>query len=372
MRYLYCVVTTALLLIPADLSKAQSLLNGDFEGNDSSGCDWNLPNDTYNQKMESSTAFLGAFGGVGEIDIMEGDCGYSSPPQSGTTKIAIATDNNDPSRVDAISLELSSPLVPGVGYELCFYGEANNENVPGGSISTVQIGQSHSPTSFGTLIFEATPSLHGWRQFCDSFFATEASTYITVKNTEGMLGWNHLDNFTLELGQPCASDAACADWDSCTVDTCVFFICEHTLRDADGDSVCDSRDSCPFFFNPAQEEIGITMAGGRPYCIGDPEATCLKDADCSSFSCQKAAFDWGTPGPYHYGVGSFAVSSDIDFVPGVASGSGDDSMYLHPQDPPPGIGHWVRLCGLSGKASPQGGWGIQQQRTPLIFRSRTP
>jgi len=371
MRESMLFVAIVLMLSPGQHAEAQSILNGDFENNTSIGCDWNLSNADYSMKMAHSTAFLGAFGGLGEIDIMEGDCGYSSPPQSGTTKIAIATDNNDPSRVDAISLELSSPLVPGVGYELCFYGEANNENVPGGSIATVQIGQSRSPTSFGTLIFEATPSLHDWRQFCDSFIATEASTYITVKNTEGMLGWNHLDNFTLGPGQPCATDAGCDDGDRCTDDTCVFFICEHTLRDDDGDSVCNFEDNCPFSFNPAQEETWLTVYA-RAYCVGDPEATCLKDADCSSFNCQKAAFEWGTPGPYIYGVGSFAVSSDLSQVPDVASGSGNDSMYLLSQDPPPGTAYWIGLCGLSGTASAQGDSGIQQQRTSLFFRPRTP
>jgi hypothetical protein len=195
-----------LLLLPQPCD-AQTILNGDFEDNTSIGCDWNMPNEEYTSKMANSTAFLGAFGGVGEIDIMEGDCGYSSPPQSGTTKIGIATMFSDPSHVDAISLDLSSPLLPGSAYRLCFYAEGNTE-IPGsgGMIADIQVGESTSPTAFGTLLFSVTPTNTGWTQFCQVFTASTNSSYITVKNTEGQLGWNHLDNFTLQALSPYSMD----------------------------------------------------------------------------------------------------------------------------------------------------------------------
>ena len=60
-----------------------------------------------------------AFGDNSEIDIIKDTCGYG-PAQDGNYFLGIAVDNSN-ELTDALSLELSSPLIEGKTYVLNFY-----------------------------------------------------------------------------------------------------------------------------------------------------------------------------------------------------------------------------------------------------------
>ena len=147
-------VMAAMALVMAPSLHAQNLIiNGDFEINTASECDFNLDNIEFNATVSNATAF----GTAEEIDVMTAadGCGFGSPPQSGDTKLAIHSQSPG-GRFDAFSLDLSSPIVAGNTYTLVFYAEPVFDFSP--DAGAVEVGLSNNPTDFGTLVFTATYS----------------------------------------------------------------------------------------------------------------------------------------------------------------------------------------------------------------------
>jgi len=204
MRLTTCLALLTPLFLAAPLSSQNLLLNGDFESNTASGCDFNLANTTFTGMMANCVGF----GTANEIDIMLGACGYGSPPQSGTTKVGIACKYPYTSDVDAFGMELSAPLVSGASYRLVFYVEAELYSFSP-DIGNVEIGVSTTGSAFGTLVLTGTPSGSGWTRIEGSFTAPMAATWLTVRQQTSTDSWNHVDNFVLEPDFALSSRGSC-------------------------------------------------------------------------------------------------------------------------------------------------------------------
>ena len=196
MRLLTAVVPLALTAPP--LQAQNLIINGDFEINTASGCDFNLNNSLFNATVSNATAF----GTAEEIDVMKdpAGCGFGSPPQSGDTKLAVHTQSAG-GAFDAFSLELSAPVIAGQAYLLQFYAESVLDFDP--NIAAVEVGLSNSATSFGTLIFSGTPGTGSWTMFSHTFTAPVGGTHLTVRPQLDAEVWNHIDNFSLEPSAEC-------------------------------------------------------------------------------------------------------------------------------------------------------------------------
>jgi hypothetical protein len=168
------------------IAGAQTFLNGNFEKTTSTlGVDdINLSNDAFNQKMSYSYAF----GSYGDMDIISTAI-YNGLPQEGNYFVAFTG-----GETDAISMELSSPLIPGKSYTISFWDRASSGYAP----QPFQIGVSNDKAAFGTLIYTADlPIVGEWSQRIFTFKTTESFKYITVKlNGQDNIGdWAQADNF---------------------------------------------------------------------------------------------------------------------------------------------------------------------------------
>ncbi len=165
---------------------AQAFLNGSFEVNTAAACDYNMANVTWNALMANSTAY----GGGGELDIMQTTCPYG-PSQSGTWFVALAF----PSTSDAFTMRLSAPLVAGTTYSMSFWDKGDLACCPPGM--PVIIGVSTVAGAGGTVVYTGpTPTGGVWNQRCFSFVAPNNGQHISV-STAGPTRWSHVDNFVL-------------------------------------------------------------------------------------------------------------------------------------------------------------------------------
>jgi hypothetical protein len=174
------------LLLAFASGYAQSLLNGDFENNSASQCEFNLPNTDYASKMDHSWAF----GNGEEVDIQTFVCGYESP-QAGSWFVSLSKDTEG--NCDAISLEISEKLSPGQAYTVSFFNCALMGSTP------LQFGLSTSASDFGDLLYASTPVLNLWEQKTFTFTAPNNGQYLTVRTDSASPqgGWNLLDNVQL-------------------------------------------------------------------------------------------------------------------------------------------------------------------------------
>lgn len=179
------LVVAVLFIAAAEAAAQNYIINGDFETTTATGCAFNQSNTGYNSLMTASTAF-----GRGEIDIMQGDCGYSLPPQSGSYKLGIAGTTG---AYDALSLTLSAPVAAGSSYDLSFYAV---NAYPQYGTPQVEIGVSNSPNGFGTGVYSATIANSAtWVRYAANFTAPLSGSYLTV--TLSADRWAHIDNFCL-------------------------------------------------------------------------------------------------------------------------------------------------------------------------------
>ena len=173
------------------------VLNGDFENHGSSGCDYNLTNADYTSKMDDSWGF----GSANEIDIMEGAC-FGPLAYSGTTRVGLHTANENGAS-DALSLELSSPLVAGNTYRLMFAAAAVTRFDP--HEGSVEVGLSTSATSFGTHVYTGGAVADVWTLHDHSFVAPLAAGYVTIRQDNSLQSWSHVDSVALLEGQASAT-----------------------------------------------------------------------------------------------------------------------------------------------------------------------
>jgi hypothetical protein len=162
-------------------------INGSFETTLGT-CSYNESNFFFNRKM--SNCF--AFGDNSEIDIIKDTCGYG-PAQDGNYFLGIAVDNSN-ELTDALSLELSSPLIEGKTYVLNFYSRKD----PDFDANLLEVGYTKDSLSFGTSI-GSTSSLPttSWEPVSFTFTPSFNSKFITIRTIAGIYGWNFIDNFTI-------------------------------------------------------------------------------------------------------------------------------------------------------------------------------
>lgn len=185
MSYYKKIVNLLILFVSINVF-SQSFVNGSFEVTTASmTCNYNLDNATFNGLMSNVTAF----GAGNEMDILIDGC-YTSLIPDGVRAAGIAGSR------DEIAMDLTAPLTVGEEYTISFWTRSEISFRPRGD---VEVGCSTSPTDFGTSIFVATTVEETWVNHVFTFTATEASTYITVRNVAGAIHWNHIDNFVMEV-----------------------------------------------------------------------------------------------------------------------------------------------------------------------------
>ena len=178
-------------------TSGQSFINGDFEINDATNCEYNLSDYVFNSMVSNVFAFGKTnLGGnyVGETDILADGCYVTA--QNGNWCIGIASDYVTYTTSDAVALELTSNLVPGNYYSLSFYLFGNTLSTS--VLANVLVGESLADSTIGNVIDTVAPIANTWSLITLDFIATQASRYITVKNIPGTAGWNQIDNFTIE------------------------------------------------------------------------------------------------------------------------------------------------------------------------------
>lgn len=187
----------AFMIFLTTCAHGQVFLNGSFEDNTAPGDQINVTNAVYNSLVNNSIAFGSYNGGGlagGNMDII-GSANYcASPAQDGSWYVALTGGGTD-----AISLELSSPLITGNLYTITYFDRHGflSNNVP----HPFYIGVSISDTIFGTTVFTSPiPDSCGWSMRSFSFISPDTCRYITAKLSAGgpTTSWCHLDNFSFE------------------------------------------------------------------------------------------------------------------------------------------------------------------------------
>lgn len=172
---------------------AQAFLNGSFEITSTTTCMYNLSNTNFNTRMSN----VNAFGLAEEIDIQRIDCYVPSIPD-GNVVISL---NAKPSNgaVDAISLDLSSPLIIGKSYKMTFsaFGNTSFSN----TMATINIGCSTTKNNpSAPTIFTPVLVPNQWVSYSFDFIAPNDGKYITVipvTNPASESAWTALDDFKI-------------------------------------------------------------------------------------------------------------------------------------------------------------------------------
>ena len=157
-------------------SKAQTVINGDFEMHQAVTSRANLTNQEYNNLVDYSYSF-GTYNGPGpnggQMDLLTHLSGWSDSAFSGSWFVSFTAPG------DEISLELSDSLYRGNWYTLTLYDRASRN----GNGSPLVIGVSSNPKSFGSQIFVGDTPISGvWTKRTLSFQAPLTGKYITFTN----------------------------------------------------------------------------------------------------------------------------------------------------------------------------------------------
>jgi MYXO-CTERM domain-containing protein len=186
---------------------AQNLvINGDFDNNGvgANNNQYNLPNANFTALMANATAFGGGFapGGPGEIDIeSNGAPVYGGNSGNGTHHISMA-------QFDALSLDLSAPVIAGQTYTLSFLARAVTQFTSG--LGPLNFGVSNSATAFGSQEYQSGLFTTTWTAYSVNFTASSSGSYLTIEGSRGFgddNSWIHLDGVSL-VAVPSAPSAA--------------------------------------------------------------------------------------------------------------------------------------------------------------------
>lgn len=170
---------------------AQNFLNGSFEINTAVNDQINIPNTDFNGFMSNTIAY----GTFGNMDIVTSST-YCNGPQSGNWFVSLTG-----GETDAITMELSQPLVAGQNYEMSFWDRACTQFSVG--TMPVTIGVSNTQGTTGTIVYTAPMPTEGqWVQRIFSFTAPVSGSFISVTLVSNPTGtntsmWAHVDNFVL-------------------------------------------------------------------------------------------------------------------------------------------------------------------------------
>ena len=183
------VLLLFLVAFDAKQSNAQTFLNGSFESNTSSACNYNMSNATFTSLMANSTGY----GVQSQLDIMNNTCPYGTP-QNGLWMVSLATNAGT---TDAFTTMLSAPLVAGNTYTMSFYDRGDPNYPPG---VPIQIGISTVAGAAGTIVYTApAPSNGPWSFRGFTFVAPNNGQHVSVSTTGAPL-WTFVDNFCLGAG----------------------------------------------------------------------------------------------------------------------------------------------------------------------------
>lgn len=165
---------TALLLVPMALpfaAGAQDFINGSFEQNGKL-CLVNTSTAVFNANVKNTRAF----GSYRKPDIASSDCNYG-PAKDGNWFVGIATNVNGGIRSEAITLELTQPLVKGQQYSLTFSARLH------AIASNLEVGQSVADSLAGQVFYTVSADNIGtdWLDFTIRFTAPNNGKYISVR-----------------------------------------------------------------------------------------------------------------------------------------------------------------------------------------------
>ena len=165
---------------------AQSFLNGSFEINTSGIDRLGLSNAAFNGYMSNTVAY----GSAGNMDII-GDTVYCGLAEDSTWFVALTGGGTD-----AITMQLSSPLLVGATYEITFWDRSCFV-----TSQPIQLGVSTVSGATGTVIYagSVTPDTV-WTQRTVSFIAPAGGAYISILLPTGTVAdWAQIDNFSLSI-----------------------------------------------------------------------------------------------------------------------------------------------------------------------------
>jgi gliding motility-associated-like protein len=194
---------------------SQTFLNGNFEITTAGTDQINLGNAPFNGFMSNTIAY----GSFGDMDIIS-SATYCGLAQSGLWYVAFTG-----TATDAITMQLSAPLVAGTNYTISFWDRGC-----WGSFATtspaVQLGVSTVAGATGTAVYLAPMPLNGtWVQRTATFVAPVSGAYISVLLPAGGLGdWTQVDNFTFVVaaGTPPVSNFTASTTTICA-GSCIAF-----------------------------------------------------------------------------------------------------------------------------------------------------
>src|SRR6185436_11090542 len=138
-------------------AEAQTFLNGSFEINSAYSCDYNLPNAVLTGEMANTVGY----GAGNEIDIMSSCSPYCAVAPNGAWYLSLA--NSTGGAADAMTMQLSVPLVPGEPYTMEFWdhGDSSDTYEP----SPIQVGISTTDNATGTVVYIGpTPQYGVWKK----------------------------------------------------------------------------------------------------------------------------------------------------------------------------------------------------------------
>ncbi|MFN3244939.1 MAG: hypothetical protein ACE37K_25785 [Planctomycetota bacterium] len=216
-------ITLAVSLLSVDAS-AQQFVNGDFEQNTFAGCSYNETNVTFSAGMVGADGY--GTGGVtsmlGEIDVMDGSCTQYGPVGPiGTTRIGLAA-NSVTQGFDALTLELTGPLVVGTSYTVSFWGHSVLSSFSSGA-GQIRIGTSSQSGVVGNAVGVGALMDTSTYGLCSvTFTATAPDTYISVEPVmQTYRTWNWVDGFEIHPAQTAWCSAANGNGVNPSICTCL-------------------------------------------------------------------------------------------------------------------------------------------------------
>lgn len=229
---------------------AQTFLNGDFEINTAGVDQINLGNAAFNGFMPNTIAF----GSFGDMDIIQ-SATYCGLAQNGLWYTALTG-----SGTDAITMQLSAPLVVGTCYTITFWDKGcvafSSSTLP------IELGVATAAGTFGTPVYTGpTPTDGVWTMRTATFIAPVAGAFISVQMpTGGLSDWTQIDNFTIV---PCTAAPPVTN----------FSTSDNNICEADCISFTDLSTNTPTSWN-------WTFTGGTPATstVQNPSSICYATA----------------------------------------------------------------------------------------------
>jgi len=188
-------LVTTVMVVP--LTAQNLVINGDLENHTFSGCAYNQSNFSFTSGMVGATGY----GAGDEIDVMVGACGsYGPAGPVGQTCIGLAANGAPP--FDALTMELSAPLVVGQSYTLEFHGMSSIQSFSPAQ-GAVRIGLSTAAGTAGTSLWTSPLLAPGaFAVESHTFTASVAATELSIEVDPVSDCWLWLDGFSLVSAGP--------------------------------------------------------------------------------------------------------------------------------------------------------------------------